>query len=268
MSALTGGAGALREGGGVGSATFLWELVVDIDFTQEADQALSAGNLTVTNRVDGSSVVLAGATVAITSGALVMTAAASSNLSVVNASTRTAALLGAAMTTLWPDFDGHPVRWGAEVTAAPTFDTSNRAWGVFAENGAGLGGGNSGGGFSAEIRGTGVGTATRQSRWQGSGGTTNVVALSATAYASGLVCGLGLDGRGPVGLWSTTADDLDELDTLSAVGGVGAAGGSSGGSPVQGVSRLGVFAAASSAGSFVVSVERLVLWARVARVAS
>ncbi len=262
--------GLALDGGGGGSpstATFLWEMVCDIDFTQEADQALSAGNLTVTNRVDSSSIVLAGATVAITSGALVMTAAASSNLSLVNASTRTAALLGAAMTTLWPDFDGHPVRWGAEVAAAPTFDAANRAWGVFAENAVGLGGGNLGAGFSAEIRATGAGAATRQSRWQGSGGSSNVGSLSATAYASGLVCGLGLDGRGPVGLWSTTADDLDELDTLSAVGGVGGPGGSSGGSPVQGVSRLGVFAVASSAGSFVTSIKRLVLWARVARVA-
>ncbi len=267
MSALTGGAGALREGGGAGTATFLWELVCDIDFTQEADQALSAGNLTVTNRVDGSSVVLAGATVAIVSGKLEMTAAASSNLGVATASTRTAALLGAAMTTWWPDFDGHPVRWGAEVTAAPTFDAANRAWGVFAENAAGLGGGNLGAGFSAEVRGTGVGTATRQSRTQANG-STSVATVSSTAYASGLVCGLGLDGRGPVGLWSTTADDLDELDTLSAVGGIGAAGASSGGSPVQGVSRLGVFAAAWSAGSLVVSVEGLVVWARVARVAS
>jgi hypothetical protein len=259
---------ALDGGGGSPSAvTFLWELVCDIDFTQEDDQALDGGNLTVTNQVTGDPVVLAGATVAITSGALVMTAAASSNLSLVNASTRTAALLGAAMTTLWPDFDGHPVRWGAEVTAAPTFDAANRAWGVFAENAVGLGGGNSGAGFSAEVRGTGVGTATRFTRWQGSGGSSNVAFLSATAYASGLVCGLGLDGRGPVGLWSTTADDLDELDTLSAVGLIGAPGGSSGGSPVQGVSRLGVFAVASSAGSFVVSIERLVLWARVARVA-
>ena len=268
MSGLIGGAGQLRPGGGAGSPTFLWELVCDIDFTQEDDQALSAGNLTVTNRVDNSSVVLAGATVAITSGALVMTAAASSNLSLVNASTRTAALLGAAMTTLWPDFDGHPVRWGAEVTAAPTFDAANRAWGVFAENAAGLGGGNSGAGFSAEIRGTGAGTATRFTRWQGSGGSSNVASLSATAYAAGLVAGMRLDGNDSVGLWSLNADDLDELDTLSAVGLIGAPGGSSGGSPVQGVSRLGVFAVASSAGSFAVSIKRLVLWARVARVAS
>jgi hypothetical protein len=262
--------GLALGGGGGGSpstATFLWERVCEIDFAQEDDQALDGGNLTVTNRVDGSSIVLAGAAVAITSAALVMTAAASSNLSLVNASTRTAALLGAAMTTWWPDFDGHPVRWGAEVTAAPTFDAANRAWGVFAENAAGLGGGNLGAGFSAEVRVTGAGAATRQSRWQGSGGSSNVASLSTTAYASGLVCGLGLDGRGPVGLWSTTADDLDELDTLSAVGLIGAPGGSSGGSPVQGVSRLGVFAVASSAGSFVTSIKRLVLWARVARVA-
>jgi len=268
VSGLIGGAGALREGGGAGSPTFLWELVVDIDFTQEDDQALSAGNLTVTNRVDSSSIVLAGATVAITTGALVMTAAASSNLALVNASTRTAALLGAAMTTLWPDFDGHPIRWGAEVTAAPTFDASNRAWGVFAENAVGLGGGNTGGGFSAEVRGTGVGTATRQTRWQGGGGTTNVGALNATAYAAGLVAGMRLDGNDSAGLWSLNAGDAGELDTLSAVGLIGAHGGSSGGTTVAPMTRLGVFAAASAAGSFVVSVERLVLWARVARVAS
>ena len=267
MSALTGSLGALRSGGGAGSPTFLWELVCDIDFTQEADQALSAGNLTVTNRVDSSSVVLAGATVAITSGALVMTAAASSNLGVATASTRSAALLGAAMTTIWPDFDGQPIRWGAEVTAAPTFDAANRAWGVFVENAAGLGGGNLGHGYSAEVRGTGVGTATRQSRTQANG-STSVATASSTAYATGLVCGSGLDGRGPVGLWSTTTGDAGELDTLTAVGGVGAAGASSGGSPVQGVSRLGVFAAASTTGSFAVSIKRLVLWARVARVAS
>ncbi len=257
------------DGGGGGSpsaATFLWELVADFDFTQEADQTLIGGNLTVTNRVDDSPVVLAGQTVAIVSGALVMTAAASSNLALVSASTRSAALLGAAMTTLWPSFDGHPIRWGAEVSAAPTFDASNRAWGVFAENAVGLGGGNLGHGYSAEIRGTGVGTATRQSRAQNDG-SSNVAALSTTAYAAGLVTGLGLDGHGPLGLWSLNAGDAGDLDSLTAVGGVGAAGASSGGTPVQGVSRLGVFAVSSSAGVFVVSVERLVLWARVARVA-
>ena len=257
------------DGGGGGSpstATFLWEMVVDIDFTQEADQALSGGNLTVTNRVDDSAVVLAGQTVAVSGGALVMTAAASSNLGVSTASTRTGAFLGADMDDLWPSFDGQPIRWGAEVSAAPTFDASNRAWGVFAENAVGIGSGNLGHGYSAEIRGTGVGTATRQSRTQNDGSTL-IAALSSAAYASGLVCGLGLDGRGPVGLWSTTNDDLEQLDTLTAVGGVGAAGASSGGSPVQGVSRLGVFAVASGAGSFVVSIKRLVLWARVARVA-
>jgi hypothetical protein len=261
--------GLALDGGGGGSpsaVTFLWELVCDINFALEADQALSGGNLTVTNRVTGDPVVLAGQTVEIVSGALVMTAAASSNLGLATASTRSAALLGATMATLWPDFDGHPVRWGAEVTAAPTFDAANRAWGVFAENAVGLGGGNLGAGFSAEVRGTGAGTATRQSRTQANG-STSVASLSSTAYAAGLVCGIGLDGRGAVGLWSTTADDLDELDTLSAVGGVGAAGASSGGSPVQGVSRLGVFAVASAAGSFVTSIKRLVLWVRVARVA-
>lgn len=261
--------GLALDGGGGGSpsaVTFLWELVADFDFTQEADQALSGGNLTVTNRVDGSAVVLAGQTVAVVSGALVMTAAASSNLSLVSPSTNTAAKLAAAMTTIWPDFDGHPIRWGAEVSAAPTFDAANRAWGVFTENAVGLGGGNLGHGYSAEVRGTGAGTATRQSRAQNAG-SSNVAALSATAYAAGLVTGLGLDGRGSVGLWSLNAGDADELDTLTAVGGVGAAGASSGGSPVQGVSRLGVFAAASAAGSFVVSIKRLVLWARVARVA-
>ena len=257
------------DGGGGGSpstATFLWELVCDIDFTAEDDQALSGGNLTLTNQVTGDPVVLGGQTVAVSGGALVLTAAASSNLGVATASTRTGAFLGADIDDLWPNFDGHPIRWGAEVSAAPTFDASNRAWGVFAENAVGIGSGNLGHGYSAEIRGTGVGTATRQSRTQNDG-STNIAALSTTAYASGLVCGLGLDGRGPVGLWSTTADDLDELDTLTAVGGVGAAGASSGGSPVQGVSRLGVFAVASGAGSFVTSIKRLVLWARVARVA-
>ena len=268
MSALIGGAGALRAGGGAGSPTFLWELVCDIDFTQEADQALSAGNLTVTNRVDGSSVVLAGQTVAIASGKLEMTAAASSNLGVVTASTRSAALLGANIDGLWPEFDGQPLRWGAEVTAAPTFDASQRAWGVFAENSTGIGGGSLGLGFSAEVRATGVGTATRQTRWQGGGGTTLIVALNSTAYTAGRVAGLGMEGDAPRGFWSTTAGDAGELDTLTALGAVGAAGGGSAGTPVAGVSRLGVFAAANVAGSFVVSIKRLVLFARVARVAS
>ena len=258
--------GVSLGGGGGGSAaataTFLWELVCDIDFTLEDPQVLSGGNLTVTNRVDGSPVVLAGQAVAIVSGALVMTAATSSNLGVSSASVRTAALLGAAMTTLWPDFDGQPIRWGAEVTAAPTFDSSNRVWGVFAENAAGIGGGSLGHGYSAEVKGTGLGGATRQSRTQADG-STSTATVSSTDYTTGLVCGVGLDGSGPVGLWSTTAGDAGELDVLTAVGAVGAAGASSGGSPVQGVSRLGVFAA----GSFVVNIKRLVLWARVARVA-
>ena len=258
------------DGGGGGSpstATFLWEMVLDIDFTAEDDQALSGGTLTLTNQVTGEPVVLAGQTVAVSGGALVMTAASASNLGVVNSSTRTAALLGAAMTTLWPDFDGQPVRWGAEVTAAPTFDATQRAWGVFAENATGIGGGSLGLGFSAEIRATGVGTALRQTRWQGGGGTSLIVALNSTTYAGGLVCGLGMEGDAPRGYWSTNAGDAGELDTLTALGAVGAAGGGSGGTPVAGVSRLGVFAAANVAGSFVVSMKRLVLWARVARVA-
>jgi hypothetical protein len=218
--------------------------------------------------VDNSAVVLAGATVAITSGALVMTAAASSNLSLTNASTRTAALLGAEIAVLWPDFDGEPLRWGAEVTAAPTYDVGNRAWGVFAENAVGLGGGNAGAGFTAEVRATGVGTATRQTRWQGSGGTTNISTLSATAYAAGLIAALSRDGTGGGGLWSLTVNDLDELDTLSILGSVGAPGGSASGTTIAPLTELGVFASANAAGAFVVSMKRLTLWARVARVAS
>lgn len=267
MSALTGSLGALRAGGGAGSPTFLWELVADFDFTQEADQALSAGNLTITNRVDSSSVVLAGATVAIVSGALVMTAASSSNLSLTGSSTRSAALLGGAVTAFWPDFDGHPIRFGAEVTTPPTFDTFNRAWGVFAENATGLGGGNLGAGFSAEIRASGAGAATRQSRNQNDGSSA-IAALSSTAYAAGRVCGIGLDGRGPVSLWSLTSGDAGELDSLTALGGIGTPGSLNSGTPVAELSRLGVFAAASSPGSFVVSIKRIVLFARVARVAS
>ncbi len=257
------------DGGGGGSpssVTFLWELVCDIDFAQEADQALSGGNLTVTNQITGEPVVLAGQTVEVSGGVLVMTAGTSTNLGVAAPSTRTAAFLGAPFTTLWPDFDGHPVRWGAEVTAAPTFDASTRAWGVVAENATGIGGGLNGGGYSAEIRGTGVGTATRQTRFQHAS-ISNVQALSTTAYAAGLVCGLGLDGRGPVGLWSLTPGDTGELDTLTALGGIGTLGSFNAGTPIAGVSRLGVFAVSSSAGVFIVSVERLVLWARVARVA-
>ncbi len=267
MSALTGGAGALREGGGAGTATFLWELVVDIDFNQEADQALSAGNLTVTNQVTGEPVVLAGQTVAIVSGALVCSAGTSTNIGVASHTTRTGALLVADVDVLWTDFNGEPLRWGAEASAAPTFDGASRAWGVLAENAAGIGSGSLGYGYSAEIRSTGSGAATRQTRFQ-YGATTNVSSVSSTAYAAGLVCGLSLEGSGLGGLWSLDAGDLDELDTASVVGAVGSPGNSSGGSPVQGVSRLGVFCVSQLAATFTVSITRLVLWARVARVAS
>ena len=257
------------DGGGGGSpstATFLWELVCDIDFTAEDDQALSAGNLTLTNLVTGEPVVLAGQTVAVSGGALVMSAATSSNLGVASSTTRTAALLGADIEDLWPDFDGQPLRWGAEVTAAPTFDGASRAWGVYAENAAGIGSGNLAYGYSAEVRATGAGAATRQTRFQ-YGGTTNVSTVSSTAYAAGLVCGISVDGRGPGGLWSLNAGDAGELDGLSVVGAVGSPGNNSAGSPVQAASRLGVFAASQLAATFVVSIKRLVLWARVARVA-
>jgi hypothetical protein len=83
-----------------------------------------------------------------------------------------------------------------------------------------------------------------------------------------LVCGLSLEGSGSGGLWSLNADDLDELDTASVVGAVGSPGNNSGGSPVQGVSRLGVFCVSQLAATFTVNITRLVLWARVARVAS
>lgn len=267
MSALTGSSGALRSGGGAGSPTFLWELVCDIDFTLEDDQALSGGNLTLTNQVTGEPVILAGQTVEVVGGALVMTAAASSNIVIVNAATRTGALLGAPFTTLWPDFDGHPVRWGAELTAAPTFDAA-KAWGVLAENATLLGGGNAGAGYSAENYGTGVGTATRRTRYLVPGGSSNTVALNTTNYASGVLCGLSLDGASPRGIWSTTAGDADELDTLTPLGAVGFPGGSVSNVAVAPPTRFAVFAAASGAGAFVVSVKRLVLWARVARVAS
>lgn len=257
------------DGGGGGSpstATFLWEMVLDINFTQEADQALSGGNLTLTNQVTGDPVVLGGQTVAVSGGALVLTAASSSNLGIAGASTRTAALLGADIEDLWPDFDGQPLRWGAEVTAAPTFDGASRAWGVYAENAAGIGSGNLSYGYSAEIRSTGSGAATRQTRFQ-YGSTTNVSTVSSTAYAAGLVCGLSLEGSGSGGLWSLNAGDAGELDTLDVVGAVGSPGNNSGGSPVQGVSRLGVFAVSQLAATFSASITRLVLWARVARVA-
>ena len=91
--------------------------------------------------------------------------------------------------------------------------------------------------------------------------------MSTTAYATGLVCGLGLDGSGPVGLWSLTAGDAGELDVATPLGGVGTTGSSTGGTAQVGVSRLGVFAAAQGTGAFVTSIKRLVLWARVPRVA-
>lgn len=267
MSGLTGALGALRAGGGAGSPTFLWVMVLDINFEEEDDQALNGGNLTLTNQVTGEPVVLAGQTAAVVSGKLELTGASSSNLGIAGASTRTAALLFADIEDLWPEFDGEPLRWGAEVAAAPTFDGASRAWGVFAENAAGIGSGNSSYGYSAEIRSTGSGAATRQTRFQ-YGSTTNVSTVSSTAYAAGLVAGMSLEGTGSGGLWSLNAGDAGELDTLDVVGAVGSPGNNSGGSPVQGVSRLGVFAASQLAVVFPVSITRLVLWARVARVAS
>ena len=260
--------GLALDGGGGGSpsaVTFLWELVCDIDFTQEPDQALSGGNLTVTNRVDGSSVVLAGQTVAIVAGALAMTAASGSNIGVAGSSVRTGAFLVADTNVLWPDFDGQPIRCGAEVATPPTYDAADRAWGVLSENSVGIGGGSLGAGYSAEIRATGAGTATRRTRSQAGSSYANTI--SSTAYAAGRVCGIGVDGRGQVGLWSLTAGDLDVLDEASAVGPLGLVGNSVTGTSVTTPSRFGVFAVSSSAGVFVTSIKRLVLWARVARVA-
>ena len=257
------------DGGGGGSpstATFLWEIVCDIDFTQEPDQALSGGNLTLTNQVTGEPVVLTGQTVAVSGGKLALSAGTSTNVGVSSHTTRTGALLVADIAVLWPEFDGEPLRWGAEADPAPTFDGASRAWGVIAENAAGIGSGNLGYGYSAEIRATGAGAATRQTRFQ-YGSTTNVNTVSSTAYAAGLVCGLSLEGSGSGGLWSLNAGDLDEMDVAAIVGAVGSPGNNSGGSPVQGVSRLGVFAASQLAATFSASITRLVLWARVARVA-
>lgn len=266
MSAWGSGRWVGPSGASTGTATFLWEQVCVIDFAQEDDQELDGGNLIVTNQITGEPVVLAGQTVEIVSGALVLSAGTSTNIGVGSPTKRDGAFAVADIDEFWPEFDGEPLRWGAEADPAPTFDGASRAWGVLAENAAGIGSGNLGYGYSAEIRATGAGAATRQTRFQ-YGSTTNVSTVSSTAYAAGLVCGLSLEGTGSGGLWSLNAGDANELDVASIVGAVGSPGNNFGGSPVQGVSRLGVFAVSQLAATFATSITRLVLWARVARVA-
>lgn len=233
-----------------------WQTVADFDFSLEADQ--SGATLTVTNRVDSSTVVFDAANgAAISGGALVLTTAAGGNIS---GSTDTAPRLDAALTTIYPGFDRESLVWAACVAATPTYTESGEAWGVMASGPVRMGGGAMGYAVTAEVQHTGS-TVHRRGGWQ-STGSASQPALSAAAYTSGRVCALQMDGAFTFAAFDTDAAKVTTPETISALGPVGAAGAASAGNPIGGTqttSRLGVFARSGAGAGPNVSISRLVL---------
>jgi hypothetical protein len=233
-----------------------WQTVADFDFSLEADQ--SGATLTVTNRVDSSSVVFDAANGAVISGgALVLTTAAGGNIS---GSTDTAPRLDAALTTIYPGFDRESLCWAALVSAAPTYTESGEAWGVMASGPVRMGGGSMGYAVTAEVQHTGS-AVQRRGGWQ-STGSASQPALSTATYASGRVCALQMDGAFTFVAFDTDAAKITTPETISALGPAGAAGAASGGSPIGGsqtTSRLGVFARSGAGAGPNISISRLIL---------
>ena len=239
------------------TATMVWTTVADFDFSLEANQSPSSNQLTVTNRVDSSSVVFDVANgVAITGGKLVFTTAAGAQLAVTTASTDTAPRFDALLTTIWPAFGGESLCWASGVATAPTFTENGEAWGVFQSGPVRLGGGALGWGYTAESRHNGT-NSVRSSRWQS--GSTSVNALSTASFAT-TVCAIKSDGIRPMGSFSTTAADIATPELITALGPVGSYGANSGGSPIgtPGI-RLGAFACAGASAGPNAEVSRLIL---------
>lgn len=238
-----------------------WAEVAKVVFADEPNQTPSANTLTVTNRVTGQPLALNainGAT--ITGGVLSLVSAANANLAVTTASTRTSPLARAALLSWWPEWSGEPVRFAATVASAPSFTESSEAWGVMLENSGGLGSGNTGYGYSSEVRL--ITNVQRFSRWA-SAGSTNAFALASSSTYSAQMCGMELGAIGPHAFFSLTNADADDLSTINRTGPIGSYGSqvSGTGLSVQENPFLGVFGCAGATIGPNVPITTLRLWA-------
>lgn len=259
MGASLAGIASLRPAAPSSGAVLAWQTVADFDLSLEADQSTSGGKLTLTNRITGAPVELDSANgCAVAGGALVLTTSAGAQLAVTSASTDTAPRLDAPILTLWPEFGGEALAFGAACDTAPSMTETSEAWGVMVNGPVRMGGGATGWGFTAESRHNGT-NVVRNSRWQSSNtGTAN---LSTASYAA-KVCGLKTGGLSPFAVFSTSAAELLTLDTVTPLGHVGVYAGASGGSPIGGTPtnfRLGVFATAGATAGPNPAITRIVL---------
>lgn len=237
-----------------------WTKVVELDFAQEANQSISGGKLTFTNRVDNTTIQFDAANGAsVSSGVLLLTTSAGAQLAVSTASTDTAARVDAAMATIYPAYDNEAIIWAAGVATAPTFTEASEAWGVMVNGTTRMGGGTSGWGYSFESRHNGT-HACPHTRWQAT--STNIQAVSTASRATATI-GIILDGTGVHGLTTTVANDIDNPTSISKFATIGCYGQNVSGNPIGGTTRrLGVFACAGAGAGPNVSITKIVLYAR------
>ena len=242
------------------TATLTWTKVVELDFAQEANQSISGGKLTFTNRVDNSTIEFDAANGAsVSSGVLLLTTSAGAQIGIATTSTDTAARVDAVMATIYPAYDSEAIIWAAGVATAPTFAETSEAWGVMVNGPVRMGGGAMGWGYSFESRYNGTNTVPT-TRWQASNLGTQTISSAARATAT---IGVVLDGTGAHGITTTVANDINDPTAVSKFAAIGCYGQSSGGTPIGGTTRrLGVFACAGAGAGPNISITKIVLYAR------
>jgi len=128
------------------------------------------------------------------------------------------------------------------------------------ENSGGLGSGNTGYGYSSEVR---LFTNVRRfTRWA-SAGNTNVYALASSSTYSAQMCGMELGALGPHAFFSLSNADANTLNTITRTGPIGSAGSqvSGTGLSVQENPFLGVFGCAGATIGPNVPITTIRLWA-------
>lgn len=238
-------------------ALYGWQTVADFDFSLEADQTISAGNLTLTNQITGLPVTFAAANgVAVNGGKLVLSPAAGSQLAVTTASTDTAARVDAPLASLFADYDGEAIALGASLSAV-TLGENAEAFGIMVNGPVRMGGGSLSHGYTVEVRHNGT-NPVRSTRWQA--GSTGVQALSTSAYTGARALALRVDGFRPVACYGTAEADALTPETLAYTGPVGVYGQNYGGSPLGASgARLGLFACGGATSGPDVNITRFIL---------